>query len=258
MKDYSPRLVKHLQKFLKITDNQDLSLDTFVEYSSMTFGCNRYYYFILDYILHKIEYVHPSIQSILKCRYYDFDFNYLLARIHPEDIYEVLKAELEIMSHKQPLLDMPMNDSSDFLCSYIFRLMDETGKWITILNQCKPLKYLKSGKVKFLLCIHRDITFIIEAGEKNSIELGNSETNIQLKNWSSELTKSSSENKLILSKRELEIVNLLSQGHASKQISRLLSISVHTVETHRRNLIRRLGLKNTTEVVSSCIYKGLI
>ncbi|MFZ1257100.1 MAG: LuxR C-terminal-related transcriptional regulator [Saprospiraceae bacterium] len=62
----------------------------------------------------------------------------------------------------------------------------------------------------------------------------------------------------MLSKRELEIMDLIAQGLESKQIASLLYVSVHTVETHRRNIIKRVGAKNIIEVTVKLIKLGLI
>jgi len=50
----------------------------------------------------------------------------------------------------------------------------------------------------------------------------------------------------------------MAEGHGSKQIADILSISTHTVDTHRRNLLRKTGTKNTMELAVTCIKKGLI
>jgi DNA-binding CsgD family transcriptional regulator len=61
-----------------------------------------------------------------------------------------------------------------------------------------------------------------------------------------------------LSIRELEIVRLLAEGLASKQIADTLCISPNTVHTHRRNLLRKTGSKNMLELAVGCVKKGLI
>ena len=60
-----------------------------------------------------------------------------------------------------------------------------------------------------------------------------------------------------ISGRELEIVQLLSEGLISQQIADKLQLSKHTVDTHRRNLIRKTGSKNSIEVVANCKKQGL-
>ncbi|WP_026451758.1 response regulator transcription factor [Aequorivita capsosiphonis] len=47
-----------------------------------------------------------------------------------------------------------------------------------------------------------------------------------------------------LSDREKEIFELIAQGHSSLQISKLLCISIHTVNNHRKNIIQKIGKKN--------------
>lgn len=60
-----------------------------------------------------------------------------------------------------------------------------------------------------------------------------------------------------LSARESEVVKLLAQGHSNKDVARQLGISVKTAETHRTNLMRKLGLHSITEIVRFAIRHGL-
>ncbi len=61
-----------------------------------------------------------------------------------------------------------------------------------------------------------------------------------------------------LTPRELEIVQHVSKGYTSRVIAEKLFISEFTVIKHRKNIIRKLGLKNFHEVVSYAISNGLI
>lgn len=64
------------------------------------------------------------------------------------------------------------------------------------------------------------------------------------------VTKSDSdEPPVTITKREQEILNLVSEGKTSAQISEALDISVRTVESHRYNLMQKLGIKNTASLV---------
>ena len=53
----------------------------------------------------------------------------------------------------------------------------------------------------------------------------------------------------ILSKREKEIIQLIRQGLTSHEIANKLFLSTYTVDTHRRNILRKLDLKNTAMMV---------
>ncbi|PZV83136.1 LuxR family two component transcriptional regulator [Algoriphagus aquaeductus] len=54
----------------------------------------------------------------------------------------------------------------------------------------------------------------------------------------------------ILSKREKQIANLVAEGLTSSEIAKQLFLSDLTVNTHRRNLIQKLGLKNSAQLVA--------
>lgn len=53
-----------------------------------------------------------------------------------------------------------------------------------------------------------------------------------------------------ISKREKIIIRFLLNGLGSKEIAEQLSISAHTVRTHRKNIMLKLGVKNTSELIS--------
>ena len=55
--------------------------------------------------------------------------------------------------------------------------------------------------------------------------------------------------KINLTKRELEIANLCAKGLINKEIADQLNISQRTVETHKNNLFKKLGINNTVELV---------
>lgn len=59
----------------------------------------------------------------------------------------------------------------------------------------------------------------------------------------------------VLTKRQKEILNLVSQGMTSREIADKLFIGVFTVETHRRNMIRILGLRGNGELLRYALEK---
>jgi DNA-binding NarL/FixJ family response regulator len=62
----------------------------------------------------------------------------------------------------------------------------------------------------------------------------------------------------LLTDREKEILQLLAEGNANKEIASILNLSVYTVETHRSNLMQKLGLHNTAEIVLYAVRKKII
>ncbi|MCX2433117.1 MULTISPECIES: response regulator transcription factor [unclassified Pedobacter] len=53
----------------------------------------------------------------------------------------------------------------------------------------------------------------------------------------------------LITEREIDIVRLLSNGYNSKEIGDMLFISEHTVNTHRRNMVRKLDLRNSYQLI---------
>jgi DNA-binding NarL/FixJ family response regulator len=61
-----------------------------------------------------------------------------------------------------------------------------------------------------------------------------------------------------LSAREREIVQLLAEGNGNKDIARVLDISVKTAETHRSNIMRKMGFDSLAELVRYAIRNNII
>ncbi len=66
------------------------------------------------------------------------------------------------------------------------------------------------------------------------------------------------ENRGPLSTREQSILILVAEGKSSKDVSKMLNISVRTVETHRKNIKKKLGINTTAGLTRYAIENGLI
>jgi len=62
----------------------------------------------------------------------------------------------------------------------------------------------------------------------------------------------------LLTSREREILQLLAEGKANKEVATDLNISTYTVETHRSHILQKLNLHNSAEVVLYAVRKGLL
>jgi DNA-binding NarL/FixJ family response regulator len=62
----------------------------------------------------------------------------------------------------------------------------------------------------------------------------------------------------VLTPREEEVVKLIAEGHSSKEIADLLTISHRTVERHRANVLAKLGMRDRTELTRYAIRAGLV
>lgn len=61
-----------------------------------------------------------------------------------------------------------------------------------------------------------------------------------------------------LSPREIEIVRLIARGHIAKEIASKLNLSTHTIYTHRKNIMKKLQLGSSSELVLYAVNKGIV
>ena len=62
----------------------------------------------------------------------------------------------------------------------------------------------------------------------------------------------------LLTDREKEVLQLLAEGRSNKEVAALLDVGVSTIETHRANLMQKLGLHSTADIVLYAVRKRLI
>jgi DNA-binding NarL/FixJ family response regulator len=74
-----------------------------------------------------------------------------------------------------------------------------------------------------------------------------------LRNWLDEGGSGSD-----LTPRELEVVKLIAEAHTNKQIAQILTLSEKTIESHRGNVLAKLGMRDRVELVRYAIRRGLI
>ncbi|PLW99028.1 MAG: DNA-binding response regulator [Marinilabiliales bacterium] len=70
--------------------------------------------------------------------------------------------------------------------------------------------------------------------------------------------KRSNSSDIPLTRRETEILRLIAREYSNSEIADELFISIRTVDTHKRNLLEKLGLKNTAGLVKYAIQNGLL
>ncbi len=139
---------------------------------------------------------------------------------------------------------------------------------------------LPKAKV-LILSVHNQDQFIlqtIKAGAKGYLDMDTSRSEIieaiySLRNGHEYYTKTISDILLhhylsdqkkekkeqkVLSKREMEVLQLFAEGMTNRQMADKLFISVRTVETHKNNIMKKINLKNTVDLVKFAIKNNII
>jgi DNA-binding NarL/FixJ family response regulator len=63
---------------------------------------------------------------------------------------------------------------------------------------------------------------------------------------------------VLISERENEIIKLIAEGQTNVQIAEILFLSSHTINTHRKNIMAKLGVKNTAGIVMYAVKTNLV
>lgn len=59
-------------------------------------------------------------------------------------------------------------------------------------------------------------------------------------------------------RREIEVIRLISEGYKNREVAEKMGISTKTVETHRANIMNKLALRNIADLIRYAIQKGII
>jgi len=98
----------------------------------------------------------------------------------------------------------------------------------------------------------------IELVNERKIYLSSDITGIVVDGFVSKNRENAEPGESAVSPREKEILQLLAEGKSNKDISDLLNLSIKTVETHRSNIMRKLGFHNITDLVLYAVRNHLI
>lgn len=117
----------------------------------------------------------------------------------------------------------------------------------------------RAGASGFVLkdCAFEELTGAIRKVAASETYLSDGLTSIVLEDYVSRLTAVEPKNSTGLSPREKEVLQLLAEGKSTKQIARLLSVSVKTIDSHRKNVMDKLDLHSIAELTKYAIREGI-
>jgi DNA-binding CsgD family transcriptional regulator len=241
-----------------IIAKEDTPLDkkTFDELIASIFCPGPCYYYIVDFYDRQIKYMNPNIKNILGFDPDTVEFDDIIGAIHPDDINYVTKAESTVL--KLIYDDIGREKSTRYKMSYCFRFKTVDGSYQLFQHQAIILTTDAEGRFAKSLNIHTNINHLTNNNNYKASLIGilgePSYFNIDV--YNAENIAATLD--YPFTKRELEIIRMISEGLTSKQVGQKLSISEETVKTHRRNLLSKSGAKNLSQLISKCIHDGLI
>ena len=118
---------------------------------------------------------------------------------------------------------------------------------------------LTAGVSGYLLkdCAFEELTRAIYAVFKNQSYLSPSIAHMVIKDYVQQQSADEATASSILTAKEREVLQLIAEGHATKQIASRLHVSVKTIETHRKRIMEKLNIHSVAELTKFAIRQGL-
>jgi len=217
-----------------------------------------FYWYIFNFTKLEFDYISPSVEQITGIPQTEANFNTLARYLHPEDLPHMEKCEKLAAYFLYQFI--PSEKIKNYKVSYFIRLQNEQNRVSYILHQSIAILTDQSQNIHKVLGIHTDVSHLLNTPIKTisflSID-GKDQSYLGIHPDYPEGLERKSWNDL-LSSREKEILGLLSEGLTDNQIAENLSLSNHTVRTHRNNIRKKLDCSNTTQMVAKAIRLGII
>lgn len=169
-------------------------------------------------------------------------------KIHPEDLAKLNIYGVSIMkifnrfSSEEKVSHKAISE---------YRMLNAQGKYVRLIEQYQVLESDKNGQIWLMIGI---VDLSANQEDFNGIKT-------QLLNFKTgQIIPIEAPPKIEfeLTKREIEVLKLVKEGLLSKEISDKLSISLHTVNTHRQRFLEKLGANNSVEAVTFASRYGLL
>ncbi len=211
-----------------------------------------FFYYLFNLATQRFDFVGDEVYQVLGIESKDLDPIYFKNNMHPSDLDAYLEMEkigAQFLFYSEP------NQQFNYRIRYDCRIRHSDGNYVRILHQILPVKGVKDGSTFRILGVFTDISHLKMEGEISFslIGLNGAPTYLGIDSLKNRI---SSEN--VLSKREIEILVMLSQDMISKEIAEALFISPQTVANHRKNMLMKTGAKSTIELLMKAIRNGWI
>ena len=176
------------------------------------------------------------------------DGEFLEHRIHPDDLPIFVDIQTRLLDDY--IGSLPREEQKDYKHIFEFRGLHKTGEWVRVISQHQILDHNSKGKPLLLGAI--------DISPDQTPDMGLRFTLINFKTGEIVPFTVHEEARTELTRREKEILRLIDEGMYSKEISERLSISVHTVNRHRQNILEKMNAGNTREAVNYARKLGLL
>jgi DNA-binding CsgD family transcriptional regulator/PAS domain-containing protein len=177
------------------------------------------------------------------------DMAYFNSKIHPDDLQQLRMSSIDMFNF---ILSVEPCSRLDYKLINEYRMQDAAGSYLRVIEQHQVMELDPDGNVWLSLSI-------LDLSPNQDTDNG---VRSQMFNFRLGKLVAIATNQVkvpgALTKKEIQVLNLVKDGFLSKEISGRLSISVHTVNTHRQRILEKLGADNSMEAVKKASSLGLL
>jgi DNA-binding CsgD family transcriptional regulator len=215
------------------------------------FQVGDWYYLVFNLPESKLDLISPSIEQVLGTPPAKVDLNYLLGIIHPDDMPFFLNFEHFIVRF---FGELPIDKIMKYKVRYDYRVRKTDGTYIRVLQQTVTIEHDENGALLRTFIVYTDISHIKKDGNPVLSLIGlegePSFVDIDVE----KVYKPSS----FLSNRERDIIHLMIDGLLAKEIADRLELSKLTVDSYRKNLLKKTATKTSAELIGKAIKEGWV
>ncbi len=219
-----------------------------LEIEKMTEKHNQFF-LIIDFVQLSLLYVSKRSAAMLGIKPADLDpLNYFEAT-HPDDLFRHSLGRSLLFKRTQTLFAA---EKGYTLLSTNLLMRNPAGAYSNLFLQCLLYYSMLPYKTVYMLIVHTDIGWYAKMKNGFHYYLGNDLSYFRLPD--EELIAAG----LPFTSREFELIMLIKSELNSEQIAEKLFLSQHTVNTHRKNILKKAGKKNMQEVIFDLMDRGLL
>lgn len=235
-------------------DYKDVSIPSVERYLADIFALGPYYYYVLNVTDSTLSNFHPDILPLHGLKEYPVHLKEIIDLIHPEDLPFVMEAEAWTI---ETILKIGFEHQLHLKTGYCFRMQVAENKYELFHHQAIHTAKDENDKLIQALNIHTNISHITTINNYIATVSGISpRDDFYQKTFRIEKIEEKLGERL--TKRELEILVLLTRSYTDKQIAETLCISYHTVRTHHKNILKKTKSKNSLELLKRSLENGYL
>lgn len=241
------------KQFASTSDQIDPQIELEIHKKLLNFfQIGDYYYFIFNFRTREFDYVSESIWDMLGYEPSEFTVSTFMSTLHEDDRPWVISFEKTTGDF---FMQIPSDKIMKYKNRYEYRVVKKNGGFLRVMHQVMIAQMDEDGGFIRSIGVVTDISHIKMDGRPTMSMVGMdgeaSYHNLAVENI---FLKT----KDVLSNREKQILLLLTQGKLSKEIADLLFVSKQTVDSHRKNMLRKANVSTTGELISKAIRDGWI